>query len=379
MVDFGGFGSMAGMGLGGIGGFGNMGGWGDLAPYVEAEQTLGGGSFAPIQAYLDEIGMPREQFWSGIGSGAITPELQEIIDVLPEYSQQWYGDQRAAEEARLAEADAAGTLTYEEWKKRYEPELTGEPSDQELRARYKDYQEGGPSGRYETFLETPAPYPGQDFGDDIEEFVKATAPEAVRLLRGGVETAIEETEAGLALGKEALAPFGGMDAFRQQAALVGALGEEEQRRAIAGIPISAAERETSARQRRGLLRQAAAGGQLGGGAAIQGMQELGGAQEFGRIQRRIAELAPLAGSEREMAGTLSGMEEAAGTRIADLLAGRGPQEATLILGSSPAITAANQTRADISGAQAISNARMRGQLANQLSGAFSTYASSIGN
>ena len=108
------------------------------------------------------------------------------------------------------------------------------------------------------------------------------------------------------------------------------------------------------------------------------MQELGGAQEFSRIQRRIAELEPLAGGEREMAGTLSGMEEQAGTRIAELLAGRGPQESALILGSNPQITAANQTRADVAGAQAISNAQMRGQIANQIAGGFSAF-SNMGN
>lgn len=202
----------------------------------------------------------------------------------------------------------------------------------------------------------------------IEELIAQRSPEALRLLGIGTQQAVDLTGIATQQAVGSLQRFAGQEAFDEQAALLGALGPEAQERAIMGIPVSEAQRFAEQQQQTGLRRQAAARGELGGGATLAGLQQLGGQQQAGRISGRLQALDPLSQIARTTASTISGLQEAGGTRQAQLLAGRGPQEASILLGAAAPITAARQTAAELSGLQSIARAQQQNQLLQQFAG-----------
>lgn len=207
---------------------------------------------------------------------------------------------------------------------------------------------------------------GQAAPRSVEELIQFLGPEATGILGEGTQQAIDLTGQATQQAIGQLQPFAGTEAFREQASLLGILGPEEQAQALAGLQPTGVEQEQSTRQRRSLLRQAAARGEFGAGSTIQGLQGLAGAQEAQLLERRLGELEGLSGISRGALSAISGLEETGGSREAALLAGLGPQQANILLGSSAPIVQAQQQQAQLSALQGLASAQQKGQIAGQV-------------
>jgi len=222
-----------------------------------------------------------------------------------------------------------------------------------------------------------SPNLSNNFGS-IDELVKSRTDPALGLLRGGTDEALRLSE----LGQQEFAPleqFGGLDAFNEQNALLGLSGQEAQEEAIGNLPISAFDRELQQRQSRGQLRRANAAGELGSGATLRAAQQLAGGQQADLIQRRLQQLEPLIAASRGVRSTLSGVDEAARSRQAQLESGLGIQEANIRLGSQAPLIQSNLQNAELSGLQRISSANRRGQTLGQVAGLAGRVAPQIGS
>jgi hypothetical protein len=183
---------------------------------------------------------------------------------------------------------------------------------------------------------------------------------AQQLLGQGNQQAVDLSGRGTQQAISQLTPFGGTQAFDEQSALLGALGPEAQRAAIAGIPINEAQQAFDVRQQTGLINR---GG--GGGSSVLNLQQLGGQQQAGRISNRLSQLSPLAGIEQGTASTISGLGEADVFRRSQLLSGIGGQQAQIRLGQAAQTANARSSAAQLQGLQDISNANRRSQLVGQ--------------
>ena len=163
-----------------------------------------------------------------------------------------------------------------------------------------------------------------------------------------------------------LQQFGELRAFEEQQALLGARGAAAQESAIGNIPVSQFDRELQRRQATTQRRQAAAAGELGSGASLLGQTQLAGAQQADIIQRRLQELEPLVSAARGVRSAISGTEEAAARRQAELASGLGSQMANIRLGSQAPLIESRLSQAQLSGLRGINAAQQRGQIANQL-------------
>jgi hypothetical protein len=201
----------------------------------------------------------------------------------------------------------------------------------------------------------------------MEDFIRRMTPQALAALRGGTREAVALSGEAAQQAEGRLAPFGGTQAFDETAALLGALGPEAQERAIQNIPLPEAKAFQEEQEQRQLMASAAARGELGGGATLAGATELGSAQIGRRIADRLASLAPLADVERGTASTISGLRESAATRAAQLLAGLGPQEASIRLGTAAPLAEARSSAAEIGALQTLSQAQTRSDILNQFS------------
>ena len=172
----------------------------------------------------------------------------------------------------------------------------------------------------------------------------------------------------------------GIDALEWQRSLLGLLGPEAQQFGISGIKDSPFQKEVDLRQQRKLLRQAAAGGDLGGGATIQGMTQLAGAQAGERILRKIDELQPLVDIAQTTRSGVSGIEEDVGARQMEFLSSIGPQLSNILLGQAAPIVAGKMQEANLSGLRGIGEADAQGQILGQIANlAGSTNYFGLGN
>jgi len=235
----------------------------------------------------------------------------------------------------------------------------------------------GSAARYAQSISDPL----QLFGDPslpppttVEDFIAQRTPQALSLLRGGAEQAIDLTGQAAIEAEEALQPFGGTTAFDETAALLGGQGVEAQQASIQGIPVSEAQMFQEQQEQESLRRQAAARGELGGGATLAGAIDLGGQQVQRRISDRLGALAPIADVERGVAGTVSSMREAQAQRTAQIRAALGPQASSIRLGVAPTQVEAQSAAAELSAlrrAGQISTVGQIGTQAAQLYGALS--------
>jgi hypothetical protein len=205
-----------------------------------------------------------------------------------------------------------------------------------------------------------------DSGNPMEDFLRRTTPEAQQLLGTGVRGAVDLTGQTTAQASQQFDPFADLGAFNEQLALLGLSGQEAQQQAIAGIPVNPAQQEAQRRQMQTLQRQAAAQGRLGGGSTLLGTQQLAGQQQAQSIFERINQLGGLSDVSRRARSSLSSILEAGGARESALLAGLGPQQASILLGAAAPIVQARTGQAELAGIRGISEAQQRGQIASQL-------------
>jgi hypothetical protein len=214
---------------------------------------------------------------------------------------------------------------------------------------------------------------------DIDSLIRSRGALGAPLVSAGASEALRLSGLGEREAFNPLGDFTSLASFREQQALLGTEGEEAQREAISGIPVSDFDRELQRRQQQTQLRQAAATGELGSGATIQAAQQLAGGQQADIIQRRLAELEPLVAISRGARTARSEIEEAAFARQAQILSGRGTQLANIRLGATAPIIESTLQQANLSGLRGISAANQRAGQAQQLAQIAGKFAPQIGN
>lgn len=238
-----------------------------------------------------------------------------------------------------------------------------------------------PSSQQQAFANFRQPPQAVQSGNDgirsIDDLIRARTPQAVGLINRGTTRALRLADIA-AQQIEPLRQYGDLSAFNEQQALLGLSGEEAQRAAISGIPISEAQQQENARQREEMLRMAAASGDVSG-ASLLGAERLGAAQSLAALKNRLAELEPLAAIARSTRSDLSSAAESARARRANLLAGRGTQLANIRLGAAAPQISSIQNQAELAGLRGISAAQQQANIQNQLGGLIGTYAPQIGS
>jgi hypothetical protein len=212
----------------------------------------------------------------------------------------------------------------------------------------------------------------------IDELIAARTPEAIGLIEEGTTEALRLSEEAQRAARDPLQRFADLAAFEEQSRILGLSGEEAQREAIAGIPVSEFTRELNRRQRAGQIRRAVAGGDVSG-ASLLAQSQLGAQQQADIIQNRLAQLEPLAATARAARTTQSQIDEASRARQAQLLSGRGSQIANIRLGVAAPIISSLQQRAELSGLRGIASAQQQANVANQLAQAAGQLAPQIAN
>jgi hypothetical protein len=201
---------------------------------------------------------------------------------------------------------------------------------------------------------------------NVEDLIRQITPEAQQLLETGVRGAVDLTGQTTAQAAQQFEPFTDLGAFNEQLALLGLSGQEAQQQAISGIPVNPAQQEAQRRQMQSLQRQAAAQGRLGSGATLLGTQQLAGQQQAQNIFERINQLGGLSDVSRRARSSVSSILESGGAREAALLAGLGPQQASILLGGAAPIVQARTQQAELAGLRGISDTQQRAQIASQL-------------
>lgn len=203
----------------------------------------------------------------------------------------------------------------------------------------------------------------------VEDLVDYSTPKAQAIIEASSRGAADLAGLGGEEATRELAPYLGgenIDALQWQRSLLGLLGPEAQQFGISGIKDTPFQKEVDLRQQRKLLRQAAMGGDLGGGATIQGMTQLAGAQAGERILRKVEELQPLVDIAQTTRSGVSGIAEDVGARQMEYLSSIGPQLANIRLGQAAPIVEARMQQANLSGLQGIGEADEQGQILGQL-------------
>ena len=203
---------------------------------------------------------------------------------------------------------------------------------------------------------------------DVDELIRARTPAATELLERGAAEQLRLQRLGLRAAVDPLEELVDDRAFEEQQALLGLRGEEAQREAIAGIPVSDFNQELQRRQQQQLLRGASARGEGGGGASLQALSQLSGAQQADIISRRLAELEAPATLQRGLRGAISQQVEQEGAQRANIQAGLGTQLANIRLGAAAPQIQSLQQRAELTGLRGIASARQRGQELQQVAG-----------
>jgi len=221
--------------------------------------------------------------------------------------------------------------------------------------------------------------PSSQSFSSIDKLIEGRTPAAIDIATQGAEESKRLAELATGAGIDPLRQFTGTQAFDEQQALLGARGAQAQEQAIGGMPIAAFDQKLMDRQQAQLKRRASASGDLGSGATLEGVQQLGGAQRMQMIQQRLAELEPLVALSRGTRSTISGMEEAGGARQAQLSSGRGTQLANIRLGATAPLIQSQQQQAELSGLKKISTANTQGQVAQSLAGLAGQFAPQISN
>lgn len=200
----------------------------------------------------------------------------------------------------------------------------------------------------------------------MEEYIRSITPEAMGTLTAGTESALTREQQALQESLGLLSPYSGDAAYQETAALTGAMGEDAQRAAITGIPLSEAQRAMQEREQRQQMRLANTAGRSGGGATIQEMINLGGRQQAETVSNRLNQLSPIADINRNTASTMSGLEEGSLTRQAQLEQQLGPQLAAILMGEVGPITETRSSAAELSGLQNVNEASQNAELMSQI-------------
>jgi len=174
------------------------------------------------------------------------------------------------------------------------------------------------------------------------------AEEAGAVQAGAAMAGVEETRRQFDITQEQFAPFreAGVGALSQQQAMLGLSGQEAQQEAFAGLQESPAQQFLRGRAERGLLRNQAAIGGLGGGNIRTALQQQG----VGFAQQDIE-------NQFNRLGTLTGGGQAATQNVAQL----GAQAAGQVAGGLQ--QAAGAQASGILGAQQ-ARGQFMGQVAN---------------
>lgn len=227
-------------------------------------------------------------------------------------------------------------------------------------------------------LGAPSGLRGESFAD-IDALIKSRTKPALQILTAGSEEAERLSRLGQAEAVQPLEQFADLAAFEEQQSLLGTRGEAAQEVAISGIPVSEFDRELQRRQQETLLRRAGVAGERGGGATILAGQQLAGGQQAEVIQRRLAELEPLVATARGVRSTISGIEEAARARQAQLQSSLGPQRANIRFGTTAPVIESTLQRAQLAGLKDIASATQSGQITQQLASLAGQFAPQIGS
>lgn len=217
---------------------------------------------------------------------------------------------------------------------------------------------------------------GEKF-DSIDDLIRQRTPEAIDELDTGADKALYMNALASNLSNDVLS-FQRPEATREQNALLGLLGAEEQQQAIAGIPVSEFDRELQRRQQSQQQRQSFSTGDVSG-ASLLAQQQLGSQQQMGNIQRRLGELEPFAATNRGIATTQSGLAEQSGINNANIEMGRGIGTGNIRLGAAAPIVGSIMNNAEASGLQGIAAAQYKANTQNQLAQLAGNFAPAIGN
>jgi hypothetical protein len=209
---------------------------------------------------------------------------------------------------------------------------------------------------------------------NIDELITGRSGQAIDLLRQGSAEQLRLARLGTEAGVAPLEAQIDLRALEEQQSILGQRGLAEQEAAISNIPVSAFNRELQRRQRQQLTRGAAASGELGGGATIAAGSQLAGAQQSDVIQRRLAELEPLAKASRGLSSTVSQLREQGRVGEAQLQSGLGTQVSNIRLGVVAPQIQSRISEAELSGLRGIASAQRSGQTAQQLAGLAGVFA-----
>ena len=191
----------------------------------------------------------------------------------------------------------------------------------------------------------------------IDDIIRQSKPVAEDILRAGTDSALNFSRGSQANVEDSLSQFLNPQALEEQASLLGARGSNAQQAAIANIPVSAAQVEADRRERVGMQRRAAAGGELGAGSTMLASGQLAGQQQTNRVANRIEQLEQLAGIDRQLIGDISRNRESELSRQSALQAGLGGQIANVGFGLAGPAVESIQTQAEISGLRGIASAQ----------------------
>ena len=128
----------------------------------------------------------------------------------------------------------------------------------------------------------------------------------------------------------------GSQAFKQQAALSGALGAKKQAKAYQNFNMSPGQQFLQQQAEKALLRNAASTGQLGGGRTQQALQEqaIGLAQQ--NYQNHFNQLGGISGSGIGLLSQLGSLQGQLGGNVANMTAGIGQAQQQGLVGAAQA-------------------------------------------
>ena len=162
--------------------------------------------------------------------------------------------------------------------------------------------------------------------------------EGSRLQGQSLEDAIAALEQNFGQTQQQFNPFinMGTQAFRQQAALSGALGADRQARAYQNFNMSPGQQFLQQQAEKALLRNAASTGQLGGGRTQQALQEqaIGLAQQ--NYQNHFNQLGSISGAGLGLVSQLGSLQGQLGGNVANMTAGIGQAQQQGLVGAAQA-------------------------------------------
>ena len=217
------------------------------------------------------------------------------------------------------------------------------------------------------FLVTPGSRNDKSYGS-VDELIQGRTGEALNILNMGERQQSLLSGAATQGKLDSLRQMDDMRAFNEQQSLLGLNGVQAQQQAIGGIPISDFETEMQSRQQKQLQRNAAARGELGGGATFEAGAQLAGAQQANVIQNRLSQLEPLVALSRGVRSDMSNVIESGAVDRANIQSGLGTAQGNIRLGAAAPTIQSIQNRAELSGLQGIAKANSQASMNNQLAG-----------